>query len=132
MTFAGRSATARRGTVSLESLFGVALILAVILGAVGVADLLIAEQSLAEASGRAARAAALGGGDREIEAAVRAVIGPDRAEHARIAVHPRRAARPGELIEVRVELAARHALATPFAPVSRNEPLVGRTVMQRE
>ena len=130
---------ARRGAVSVEALFAVPLLLAVVLGIVGVADLIVTEQVLAEASGRGARAAALGGTPHEVEAAVRAVLGPDRSRHARIFAGPadghhygHRPVPPGGLIEVRVVIAARDATATPFAPVGGDERLVGRTVMQRE
>src|SRR4051794_32436682 len=123
----------RRGAVSVEALFAVALVMTVVLGAVGVADLLIAEQSLAEASGRAARVAALGGTEGEIAAAAAAVLGPARAGHAKITVGTPAgsgtAAAAGGMVEVRVEVEARHATLTPFAPVSGGEKLLGRTVM---
>ncbi|WP_161968018.1 TadE/TadG family type IV pilus assembly protein [Fimbriiglobus ruber] len=131
--------TRRRGAVSIETLLSLALMLAVVLGIIGVADLIITEQVLAEASARGARSAALGGTQDQIESAVRRVLGPVRAEGVQIFVGPVAGAPspdqpvpPGGLIEVRVEVGARQATMTPFAPVGAQEKLVARSVMQRE
>jgi hypothetical protein len=135
--------------VAVETLLVLPLFLALVVGMVGVADLLVAEQLLGEASGRAARTAALGGSEEQVRESIRAVLGPERAAHAKIYVgpaagqpkgnkgngepgHKDRPVAPGEMIEVRIEIAARHATATGLAPVGGDEPLVGRTVMQRE
>jgi hypothetical protein len=134
--------------VSLETLLVLPIFLALALGMVGLADLLVAEQLLGEASGRAARTAALGGSEEQVRESIRAVLGSERAAHAKIYIgpvngqsrdkghgeseHKDRLVAPGEMIEVRVEIAARHATVTFLTPVSGDEPLVGRTVMQRE
>jgi len=129
--------TPRRGFVTMELLyFALPVFLIVVFGMVGLGDLLVTEQLLAEASGRAARAAALGGSEEQIKDAVRSILGPDRTGHAKI--HVGRAdggsgpVPPGGLIEVRIEIEARHATVTHLAPVSDDELLLGRTVMQRE
>jgi hypothetical protein len=131
-----RKRSPRRGVVTLELLLALPVFLALVFGMVGLGDLLVTEQLLAEASGRAARAAALGGSEEQIKDAVRSILGPDRTEHATI--HVGRAdgksgpVPPGGLIEVRVEIESRYATVTHLAPVSDDEKLLGRTVMQRE
>ena len=138
----------RRGAVAFESLLILPLFLLVVVAAVGVADLVVTEQLVDEASGRAARTAALGGSEEQVKESVRAVLGAERAKHVTIHVGPvrrsapsehdtvgstgRDAVPPGGLIEVRIEIEARHATTTRLAPVSGTELLVGRTVMQRE
>lgn len=144
----------RHGVAAVELLLVTPILLAIAIGMVGLADLIIAEQKVDEASGRAARVAALGGSDDQIEAAVRATLGSDRAS---VRLTPIRAPRPAsaegghdrteadegaadtdkgsghlELIEVRVEIEVRHVAATRFVPTSRTEKLVGRTVVQRQ
>jgi len=132
-----RERNARRGSIATETLLVLPLLLLVVLGMVGLADLIISEQMLAEAGGRAARAAALGKSPEEISAAARSVLGDERAANATISVRPvggqeNEPVPPGGLIEVRIELAARHATTTSLALVSPDEVLVGRAVMQRE
>lgn len=126
----------RRGNAAVEMLFVVPLFLIVVLGLIGLSDLLITEQLLGEASGRGARTAALGGTDEQVRESVRAVLGRDRADKAEIRVLAADGSEgpvpPGGLLEVRIELRARDATATGFAPVSGDEVLIGRTVMQRE
>jgi Flp pilus assembly protein TadG len=126
----------RRGVATVELLLILPVFLALALGLVGMADLLVTEQLLAEASGRAARAAALGGSEEQVKDAVRSVLGPDRAERATIRVGPASGGPgpvpPGGLIEVRVEIEAQYATTTNLAPIRSDELLLGRTVMQRE
>jgi Flp pilus assembly protein TadG len=128
--------TRRRGIYTIELLLALPVFLALLVGMVGLADLLVTEQLLAEASGRAARAAALGGSEEQIKEAVRAVLGPERTERTRIRVGAANGQSgpvpPGGLIEVRVEIEAQYATVTGFAPVRNDEVLLGRTVMQRE
>jgi Flp pilus assembly protein TadG len=116
--------------------FVVPLFMALVLGLMGLADLLITEQLLGEASGRGARTAALGGSEEQVKEAVRSVLGKDRADKADIVVRAADGTEgpvpPGGLLEVRVELKVRDGTATGFAPVARDEVLIGRTVMQRE
>jgi hypothetical protein len=83
-----RNRAVRRGTVAFETLLVVPLFLIVILGAVGLADLTLAEQRLDEASGRAARLAACGGSPDQIRACVCAVLGEERGRRAKIYVGP--------------------------------------------
>lgn len=126
----------RRGVASFEAIFVLPIFLALVLGMAGIADLLITEQLIGEASARAARTAALGGTEEQVKESIRAVLGPDRADHAKIHVGAANGepgpVPPGGLIEVRIEIECRHATTTGLAPVSGDEPLVGRTVMQRE
>lgn len=127
----------RHGSIATEALLTLPLLLLLLAGLVGLADLLISEQMLAEASGRAVRAAALGKSDDEIIDAVRSVLGEERTASATICVRPIDGdygdpVQPGQLVEVRVELAARSATATPLALVDPDEILFGRSVMQKE
>src|SRR5262249_29938975 len=126
----------RRGYVSIELLLILPVFLALVLGMVGLADMLVAEQLLAEASGRGCRCAAMGGNEEQVKEAVRSVLGPDRAERAKIRVGRADGScgsvPPGGLLEVRVELEAQFATMTHLAPVASDELLLGRTVMQRE
>lgn len=120
----------RRGAVAIETLLAVPVVMAVLALLVGAAELIAAQQLLAEAGGRAARVAAVGGTPGQVRAAVAAVLGSERGEKAEVVIDPPDGP-PGGLVEVRVTLAARH-LTTRLAPVSRNEPLAGRAVMVRE
>ena len=126
----------RRGVISFELLLFIPLVMAMLLGMAGVADLIISEQLIGEASGRAARTAALGGTEEQINESIQAVLGADRAGHAKIYIGAANGepgpVPPGGLIEVRIEIESRHATSTGLAPVSGDEPLIGRTVMQRE
>ena len=153
-----RRSTRRHGLAAVELLLVAPVLLGLATGMIGLADLIIAEQKVDEASGRAARVAALGGSDDQIEAAVRATLGPDRAKHANIHLTPIRAPRDAgaggghddrpekgdgatdedkgtghlELIEVRVEIEVRHIATTRFVPTAGTDKLVGRTVVQRQ
>lgn len=126
----------RRGVVALETLLLLPVLLLVVAGMVGLTDLIMAEQKLDRASGAAARVAAGGGSDEDIERAVHATLGEKQARHAKIYVSREdengRPIPQGGMIEVRVEIQARHATATPLAPIRPSEPLIGRTVMPRE
>lgn len=141
-----RERAVRRGSMAFEALLLLPLMLVVIFVGAGVADLVVAEQQVDEASGRAARAAALTGSKQAVRDAVRASLGPGRAQHAKIFVGPLGKAveitntdsddlipiAHRESFEVRVEIEARYGTATRLAPVGGDEPLVGYTVMQRE
>lgn len=143
---------ARRGSVSFEALLVLPLLLMVVCGGVGLADLLVSEQMIDEASAKAARTAALGGSAERVRQTARAALGPKRAEHAEITVRVIRAEKaderrddpeqdrggddyhpaPGDLLEVRVTIPARHATATALAPIKGGKELVGRSVIQHE
>jgi hypothetical protein len=131
-----RSSRTRRGAVAFEALLIVPLFLTLAAGVVGIADLLITEQLIGEASGRAARTAALGGTEEQVIESIQAVLGSDRTQHAKVYIGSAHGepgpVPPGELIEVRIQIEARHATVTRLVPVSSDEPLIGRTVMQRE
>jgi hypothetical protein len=77
---------------------------------------------------------ALGGNEKEISEAVRAVLGDYRYDAAEIEYIPCNLSEvpPGGLIEIRVYLPVRQATVTSLIPVDPDEKLVGRTVMQRE
>lgn len=126
----------RRGIAGVEFLLILPIFMIVVGGMVGIADLLITEQVAAEASSRGARAAALGGSRAQVEEAVRSVLGERRFKMAKIYIGPidgsQNPVPPGGMIEVRVELPARKATVTHLAPVSSDETVIGRTVMQRE
>src|SRR5690554_4277290 len=105
----------RRGVTAAETLLVLPLFLIVVLGMVGLADELIAEQMLTEASGRGARAAAIGGSEDQIKDAIRTVLGNDRTDHANIVIvtttSDGKPIPPGGMIEVRIELEVRYATA---------------------
>ncbi len=146
-----------RGVVTAELLLTLPLI--VLLGAflVGLVDLVIAEQKLDEASGRAGRIVALGGSEQDVRTMLDAFWGPERARYAQVTITPLN--QPGispstdsfateidavnfadapvartqhrELIEVRIELDVRRATVTKLVPLGRDEKLIGRTVVSR-
>jgi hypothetical protein len=169
----------RPGSAAFETLLILPLFLIAIFGAVGLSDLLIAEQRLDEAAGRLARLAACGGSKDQIRSVAVACLGPDRVRNAKIYVGPCRRngnqsdqgqnqqgqdrdhnssdptlrsddhsdgnrtdqgpgsivvipVQPGELVEVRIELAAGVTTVTCLAPIRGGEILLGRAVMQRE
>lgn len=120
----------------MEALLALPLLLLVAAGLVGLADLLVAEQLVGQASALGARVAALGGDEAEVRQAVAAVLGPDRAERAQVVIGTPEGTpsppAPGQPLEVRVEIRVRDATLTWLVPSDPNEPLVGRTVMLRE
>jgi Flp pilus assembly protein TadG len=126
----------RTGVVTLETLFLLPLLLVVLVGAIGLLGLTVAERTLDEAAGVGARIAAADGTDADVRAAIQAVLGTSRAEHAVTYVVREtpdgRPIPPGGLIEVRIELEARYATATRFARVSPDRMLIGRAVMPRQ
>ena len=133
----------RRGSVAVEALFILPLLLLVVLGGVGIADLIIAEQIVDEASGRAARTAATGGSKERIRTTALAALGPERAKHAEVTVTVLGRQKksdhddeydpaPGELLEIRVTVPARSATATRLAPLKSDAVLIGRSVIQHE
>lgn len=131
-----RERNKRRGVAVVEMAIILPIVLLMIFGMAGLADLLVTEQLLSEASGRAARTAALGGTDEQVKAAVAATLGPQRAQHVAIYVGAADGSKgpvpPGGLIEVRLEVKAGDATATRLFPIRADEVLVGRTVMQKE
>lgn len=151
----------RRGSAPVELLIVLPVFLLILFGIGGLADLLITEQLLSEASARGARTAALGGTKAEIEASVRAVLGPVRSKNVNIEIgiaEEKQSASqaaspstdgnngseqaepvsvttgvpPGQLIAVRVSAKVRDVAATRLVPLGGNELLVGQTVMQKE
>lgn len=126
----------RTGVVTLETTLLLPLLLVVLVGAIGLLDLTVAGRTLDEAAGIGARIAAADGGDADVRAAIQAVLGTSRAEHAIIYVVREtpdgQPIPPGGLIEVRVELEALYATATRFAHVSPDRVLTGRAVMPRQ
>jgi hypothetical protein len=131
----GRSRS-RRAAASFETLLTLPLLLLAAAALVGLADLLVAEQLVSEASARAARVAALGGDETEIRQAVVAVLGPTRGSRAQISISNLEETPsppvPGQLLEVRVAITVGEATLTWLVPASPSELLVGRSVMLRE
>ncbi len=126
----------RRGSTAVEALLVLPLLLAVAAGLVGLADLLVAEQLVGEASVRAARVAALGGDETEVRQVVAAVLGPARAARAQVIIGrpdgQTSPIAPGEPLEVRVEITVRDATMTWLVPAPPSEPLIGRAIMLKE
>lgn len=152
-----RLSTRRRGVVATELLLTLPLIVLLGVFLVGLADLVVAEQKLDEASGRAGRIIAMGGSEQDVRMMLNAFLGPERAQHAQVTITPLN--RPElsfatdsfameidatnftdapaannkhrELIEVRIELDVRRATVTTLVPLGRDEKLIGRTVVLR-
>ncbi|MCS6865235.1 MAG: hypothetical protein RMJ56_16420 [Gemmataceae bacterium] len=146
-----------RGVVSVELLFTLPLVVLAGFLMVGIADLVIAEQKLDEAAGRAGRIVAMGGSEQDVRNMLTAFLGPERAQHTQVTLTPLKrpeilpsadsaamemeaanfadappvGAKHRELIEVRIELEVRHATVTALVPLGRTEKLIGRTVVPR-
>jgi len=76
----------RRGIAAIELLLITPVFLLVLAGMIGFADLIIAEQKMDQASGRVARIASMGGSEDQMREALVAVLGPERAKHAKIKI----------------------------------------------
>lgn len=129
----------RRGTVALELLFVLPILMTVLLGTVELSLWLTAQQSVSLASREAARVAAIGGTQSDVEATVRLVLGDVRFARATvIAILTDESGlplEPGAPVTVNVRLPA--AVVVPdllvFAGLSiRKLYLVGQTVMRKE
>lgn len=129
----------RRGSMALELLFVLPVLLAVLLGTVEFALWLSGQQQVTLASREGARAAATGAGEEEVAAAVRGVLGEVRFEIAQLRVEILDAAgdpiAPGDPVAVAVALPAGAVVPDllRFAGLSiRNQFIVSRTVMRKE
>jgi hypothetical protein len=125
----------RPASVSLEALFVLPVLLLVVVALVEFAMLLAAEQKLAEASGVAARTAAVGRSDADARHAVRAVLGDRQYDAAEVKIDRRHDARLGDLVEVRIDLPAKAAAPCVLRACGvkmTDDTLIGRTLMRAE
>ena len=129
----------RRGTVALELLFVLPVLLLVVLAIIELSLLLGAEHRLTAASREGARVAALGGGPQEIEQAVRLHLGQGVFQQATITAVLRDArGRPlhsGEPVAVDVKIAAQSAIPDLLCFIGfsiKGQTLCGHTVMRKE
>ena len=125
----------RPASVSLEALFVLPVLLLVVVALVEFAMLIAAEQKLAEASGVAARTAAVGRSDDDAREAVKAVLGKTQYDAAKVKIDRRHDDHLGDLVEVRIDLPAKAAapcvLRSCGVKIS-DDTLIGRTLMRAE
>lgn len=125
----------RQASVSMEALLVLPVLLLVVFALVEFAMLLATEQKLAEASGLAARTAAVGRSDADAKEAVKAVLGPRQYEAADVTIARRHDDRLGDLVEVRIDLPAKAAapcLLRSCGVKMSDDTLIGRTLMRAE
>lgn len=125
----------RLATVSIEALFVVPILLVLAMAVVEFSLLIAAEQKLAEASGVAARTAAVGRSDADVKAAVKAILGPKQYSAADVDIARKYDRHLGDVVEVRIALPAKVAapcvLRSCGVKMSADK-LVGRTLMRVE
>ena len=125
----------RRGSVALETLFVLPILLAVLWGLVEFALLLGAEQKLAEASGVACRTGSLGHSDEAVKDAGKTVLGPKQYEKAKVHTKRWHDKHAGSMIEVTVDLPATAASPSLLRLIGLDlsgQTLTGRSVMRIE
>jgi hypothetical protein len=129
----------RRGSLTLELLFVMPVLLIVLLGTIQFSLMLAVEQQLETASRAGARAAALGADATTVEVVVRQVLGPGKLQSAQVlSVLTDDNGQPlpaGQPVTVLVALKSGSAVPDllPFAGLSlARQLLVGRTVMIKE
>lgn len=129
------AAGSRRGSVALETLLVLPLLLVVLWGLVEFALLLGAEQKLAEASGVGCRTGSLGHSDQAVKDAVKTVLGHKQYEKAKVHTKRWHDKKAGGMIEVTVDLPATAASPSLLRLIGLNlngETLTGRSVMRIE
>ena len=138
-----RTSARRRGSLTVEMLLVLPIVLAFFLGMIEFSLILYSRQQLVGASREGCRVAALGGDQAEVERAVKRYLGTGRLGDAWVRLtdgqgRPIPSARflpPGEPVQVWVELPTAHAVPDllRFLGYSiRDDELVARTVMRRE
>ncbi|MGL4552120.1 MAG: TadE/TadG family type IV pilus assembly protein [Gemmataceae bacterium] len=129
----------RRGHVAIELLFVLPILLTILLGTVELSLWLSAQQMVGLAAREATRVAATGGGQADVEAAVRATLGEGRFARSTVTATLNDVngdpVEPGEPVSVVVRLPVEAVVPDllAFAGLSiRNLLLVGQTVMRKE
>jgi TadE-like protein len=129
----------RTGSLLVELLLVLPILLVFLLGMIEFSLLLLARQQLETASREAARVAALGGDDAEVEHMARRVLGAGRLGGAEVrAILFDAAGQPlpsGEPIEVDVILPANAAVPDLLACIGfsiRDEQIIAHTVLRKQ
>ena len=138
-TPAARRRTARKGSFTLELLFVLPILLAVLLGTIEFSMFGLARQQVVAASREGARVAALGGSDQDVLQAAQRFLGNGQLANATIQVgitditgNPIPSGQPVQVtVSVPANLAAPDLLA--FIGFSiKNETIAAQTVMRKE
>src|SRR5947209_2475357 len=131
--------TVRRGTLALELLFALPVLLAVLLATVEFSMLLVARQQLLVASREGARVAAQGGDSTEVQQAVALFLGTGPLAGARVdAVLTDDSGQPlpsGAAVAVTLSLPTTQAVPDLLAFIGvslRRDTLITQTVMRKE
>jgi hypothetical protein len=129
----------RRGSLTMELLLVLPIVLALLLGTVQFSLLSVARQQVMGASREGARVAARGGSAADVEATVRLYLGGGRFSNAEVSTNLNAASGlplpSGAPVEVVVRIGATEAVPDllPFLGFSLSgEHLLGRTVMRKE
>jgi Flp pilus assembly protein TadG len=129
----------RRGSLAIEMLIVLPVLLAIMLGMVEFSMLLVSRQELLTASREGARVAAIGGSQDDVEAAVRQFLGTGSLSQATITtVLTDNQGQPlpsGSPVAVTVSLPANQAAPDLLVFIGfslRDETLVAQTVMRKE
>jgi Flp pilus assembly protein TadG len=128
-----RRARRRRGSITLELLLALPILLAVLLATVEFGMLLLAQQQLQGASRDGARVGALGGTEQDVEDAALAVLGNGAFAQAQITADL--PDKPGEPVEVVVQIPAVKVVpdVLGFIGISlRDVTISAKTVMRKE
>lgn len=131
--------TPRHGTLAIELLIVLPLLLTVLLAGVEFSLLLVAQQQVVVASREGARVAAQGGAADDVQAAVQKFLGQGPLSQASVTAtltddHGQPIPAGGS-VSVTVSIAATQAVPDMLAYVGislSNQSLVGRTVMRKE
>lgn len=127
--------SSRPASVTLEAALVLPILLVVVVALAEFAMVIAAEQRLAEASGVAARTAAVGRSDADAKAAIKAVLGDTQYQAADVAIDRRKDPHLGEVVEVRVKLPAKAAAPCVLRSCGvklSDDTLIGRTLMRVE
>jgi hypothetical protein len=129
----------RRGSIALESLLFLPLFVLVLLVGIELAIQLSVSQRLAAASAYGVRVAAQGGGEEEVEQAVRRALGGGTLQHAKVTSLLRDDAgdllETGDTVEVIVEIPARDIGPSFLSLIGirlTDEQIGSRSVMRKE
>lgn len=127
----------RRASLTTELLLIAPVLLAIVFVFIQIGLMLSATQRLTAASQNGARVAARGGSQKDVEHAIREVLGQGRFEKARIEakLNDPATGRPwqtGESIEVVVKMAVADVLPRPLIVAGAKDELSGRSVVRKE
>jgi Flp pilus assembly protein TadG len=138
-----RQGGSRRGTLSIELLLVLPVLMTLLLGMVEFGMILYSRQQLMVASREGARVAALGGDEEAVKQIVRHFLGDGRLGDAKVTltdgagqpIATTRAVHSGEPIEVWLRLPTKHAVPDLLRFIGfsiKDDVLVARTAMRKE